>query len=730
MGKTRYELGNQVDSLLPLLHSVKLFLHVASMVTPTTLPSLKISGRLTFIATIYKALDLIDESITVTMLALVFDSIEVSTTNPYSANESSDLIPWLATFTENVIVLTSNTPKETTGSRSENRLGLLSSLLQSLMKRRRSQMVPDSTVSSKNGAMKTSSIIDLLLQSLNDGDKRSFQTKFEARCNVPFSLATISGALVSNKAIPRNGELDKSSIILEFVKLMTELLVRFGYHLQSSQHDVVDDSAASITDYVSVCRFTESLMSKLIFYDSERLPLAIAMMNLVASISLVSAHRTIKFEGWVTDSFSKRTRRGKISYIDSAKKLADIGYAGVCGSNICDRLSFAALTAIELYRYQLSHLQEKELPVCPINFERLQGFYDKVDSMVTDEGNDSLNWRLCMTTTLSRLCLLLYLEGEGLRALQIAKWNCSTISEVGTEAYVWSETILLTLVADNSIVAMCPRKTKSFHHPVNFEEQACKLRLQSRDADYSLEYVEKQFQNLLDNLCDRSSDFGPDFHDVRNWTLTTIYLGLSECAERQGRLELSMAFLKKCFDGCKTTISTIRNQRKSNRSCTAWYSTAQTYISLSCLIRQDECLSRTGHLYQRMGNYRKSLEYSFASLHSPVLESAGLTSKFTFAQVVSLTRQYPARNSNETKVRRLYLRLKSLACSLDIVADQFRNREDQLYLSLVDDTCKGAELFVNCELETIADMYESKSCILSIGLVPKIILLILHLHVS
>ena len=643
------------------------------------------------------------------MLALVFDSIEVSITCP-STTQGSDLISWLAIFTENIVVLTSD--NSTQYQRSEQRLGLQNSLLQLLLKKGRSPMVSYTgiTGSTKTGTLNSSAFVDILLESLDKNKHESCSKSFESHCHVPFNLSTILSSLIANKVIPRHRELDKSSVVMEFLKLSTELLVRFGHLLQRSKRDVTDDTAASLNDYLNMCQFTESMISKLTVDDNVQSPLALAMMYLVASISLVSAQPAFKFEGWMADSFSKKGQRGSIAYFDMAKKLADRGHSILSESNVSDQLSFATLTTIELYRYQLSQLQCGELHY-GINFNRLQEFYDKANAMESLTGSSDLNWQLCLTTTLSRLCMLLYLEGEGLRALQIAKWNCTSTLGVDREAKVWSETILLTLIAESSIISIRRTNTESLSHPFNFEETACKLRLQARDGEYSISYIETQLQNLLDAICDRATKFGSDFDDVVNWSLTTVYLGLSECAERQGRLESSMMFLKKCFEVCRTIISTIKRIKPANDRCTtAWHNKMLTYISLTCLKRQVKCMYRTALLYHRIGNYRKSIEYSFASLHSPLLEEAGLTSKSAFAHAVSLTRQFPARNSNERLVRRLYLRLKSLSCSLDSVTDQFRVRDDHLCLSRVDEACKGTEHCVNYELEDIVDMYESKFC--------------------
>jgi hypothetical protein len=686
---------------------MKLFMHQTTLVSPTLIPSLKLSGRLTYIATIYKHVEIPDGAILATVLALVYDSIEVSITHPPSANESTDIISWMANFTENVVVVTLD--NHTQSPRSEQRLALINSLLQLLMKQSRSTMVPTSVRSNKSNTLKSSAVVDLIMESHADGSKESCSEMFEKACNVPFNLATILSSLFSNKAIHRHDEVNKPRILMEFVKLFTELIVRFGHLLQRSKGYNADDTAASMKDYLSICHFTESLISKIVFNDNASAPLTVAMMNLVASISLVSAHPAFKFEGWMTDALSTKIHRGTFAHIDMARKLVDKGFSALTGCNDIDQSSFAVLTAIQLYRYQLSQLQDEEL-YGHMDFKRLQEFYDNTKSIESLTRIQELNWQICLTVTLSRLCMLLYLDGEGLRALQIAKWICSSASSISKEASVWTETVLLTLIAESSIITINATNTESFSHPFKYEEEACKLRLYARDGERKLSYVEIQFQRLLKAIRNSSETFGPEFDDIASWSSTTVYLGLSECAERQGFLETSVMYLKKCFEGCRISISATKRIKPAlNKFCASWYDTRLTYISLCSLKRQVKCLYRTALLYHRMGNYRKSIEYSFGSLHSPMLEDAGLTSKSTFAQAVSLTRQLPARNSNETMVRRLYLRLKSLSCSLDSVTDQFQS-DDHPCLSRMHDTCKGNDLFVNCELEAIVDMYESKCC--------------------
>jgi hypothetical protein len=705
IGKRRYEVEPAIGAIPPLLHAIKLLMHVTSLVSPSMIPSLKLSGRLTYIATVYNSIGNADGAVLATMLALVYDSIEVSITDPSSANQCCDFVSWLASFTENVVVVTSNI--YTQSSRWEQRLALQKSLLQQLMKRGRSTMVPRTVQSSSCTTLKSSALVDILLESLIDGDNESCCEIFEKRCNVPFNLATILSLFISNNTLPRHKELDQFRVMMEFVKLLTELIVRFGHLLQRSDRESVDDSAASTNDYLSICQFTESIISTLTFHDNVSLPLVLAMMNVIASISLVSIHPTFQFEGWMSDSLSKRTHQGTITYIDMAKKLVDKGYHALNGSHVSDQSTFATLIAIQLYRYQLSQLQADEM-YDHIDFKRLQDFYDSANATESLTGNMDLQWQMCLTITLTRLCILLYLDGEELRALQIAKWICFSAVRISRDASVLSETILLTLIAESSIISINATIPESFSHPFQYEEKACKLRLYARDGDYSLSYVEFQFQSLLEDIRNCSSTFGPDCDDVASWSSTTVYLGLSECTERQGRLEATVMYLRKCFEECRTTIAaTKRMKSASDRCSTSWDRTRLTYMSLFSVKRQVKCLYQMALLYHRLGNYRKSIEYSFGSLHSPLLEDAGLTSKLTFAQTVSLTRQFPARNSNETMVRRLYLRLKSLTCSLDSVANQFR-RDDQPCLSRVDESCKGNDFFINCELEAIVDMYESK----------------------
>jgi Peptidase family C50 len=715
VGKKRFDGGRKFDALLPLLHSVKLFVYGLSSIDPTSISTLKISNRFILISSLYKSLNMVDECIIATVSALMFDAVELSMCDTPNKNQNTGLLAWLADLTENVIG-TNSASKD--NARSAHRIGLQNSLVNLFLKRKQSKL--ETVGDSKLYAMTPARTIDLLLDSMNDDDRNSCCDKFEQRFSAPFNIGTIVQVFLSKHAIPLHQNCNQT-IYVELFKIVMELVVRVGRSLQRIETDITDEKAASLANHSCLSRLAESLLLQFENEATIHLEVTRAMVNIVASISLMSSHPSFVFEGWIVNPFSKMKRNGPTVHIDSALKFANKAHA-VLKTNSkkdtdLDPVSCAIHSALDLYRYQLSCIQEQRFVSCMIDIKRLQALLESIVRVPFRGPTFGLAWKPCLIYTLSRLCGMFTLEGEGLKALQVAKWSLDASLGDETDACVWFESVALSLLASNSVVSVravenCARATDK---TLDYEVQCCRLRLLIRDLtnNSSLISFQSQFRSLLNELherCDKSY-----FHRLGLWTRTTIYLGLSECAERQGDLETSLDCLKKCFEFCRElTENSRQNQEKESRddtlACPFWIKVALIQIPVCCLARQAECLVKTAALYSRLGDYRRSVEYSFSALVSPAIEASGCNSRTTFAELVLLTRNCPLQNSREATSRRLLLRFKSLASPLDWVLEVFRKDEDQPYLSSVafDQGCGQ-----NRELELIFDLYESKSLMFS-----------------
>ena len=141
IGRKRLDLGGRSGALLPLLQSIRLLIFLAPSLSTKSLKSLKISNRLAFLSTAYSSLNMEDESIMATALALSFDVAETS----LSPHENQDpLVCVLEHFIDltHDVLGSSSIPKDQSSSQ---RNALATALVRHLSQRRKSSFDTDSS---------------------------------------------------------------------------------------------------------------------------------------------------------------------------------------------------------------------------------------------------------------------------------------------------------------------------------------------------------------------------------------------------------------------------------------------------------------------------------------------------------------------------------------------------------------------------------------------------------
>jgi Peptidase family C50 len=695
------------DALIPLLYSVKLLVHLATAKAPDTIPLLKISNRFTLISSIYRSLNMLDEAIVATIVALLFDAVEVASSVTACSNSPVSLFSWLASMTENIV----DTGTLTDVSRSEQRIGLQSACINLFLKRKNVSCQIDVEPDGNSSVLTPTKAIDRLLASFHDSNSCDI---FEQNCYLPINLGSLMRSVFSFRTVSSFPKDRQYLVQMELLKISVDMMFRVGSVLQGKWNV---ETSVTPSDHADLCLLAESLLKTTGAEAAINTDMLGAMINIVASVSMVSSHSYISLESLLL-SQAQGIRRKKAPFVnhaeDYATKAKTMSARALEKYTDLDPIAFSVDLALDLYRYQLSRMCLDQSVPFQLEFKRLLSFLDNIQGRATMETSFALAWKHCLRSTLSKLCGMFSLEGEGFLSLQFAKWNldvCRT-SDCDFDGQIWSESVLLSLLSTNSVVARSDFEKVNGSIPLEALIQSCRLRLFLRGQTDKASLLDSQnrFFAILDDL--KEYEVAPDnvLQDIVLWTRSTIFLGLAECSERQGHFQMSQNHVRRCFETCKDLCATVKRNKVSLSSGASshpfWMRASVSIILLHCSQRQTECLLRIAYIQSRLGDYRQSVEYSFSALMTPALEAAGLDLKRTFAESVTLTRTFPALSSQEALCRRVFLRYKSKASPQDLVSEVFRTHEDALFLSIFDRSLEHGDVFVNHVLEQILDSYE------------------------
>lgn len=714
VGKNRFNLGMKIDVLVPLLHSLKLFVHLSPLLSLESLRTLKISNRLVYLSTIYKSLDLIDESVITEVLALSFDALEVSLI-PCEVASHVRLFESLAHLTRDVIC---------TGISLDNKLvtnqrsGLVNSLVLSLSQRNRSEhnVLGDDSESAKPSSLDAARIIDLLLDSFRGDGKAS--GLFEHRSVAAFNLGEILNVMLTTNSMLPHEHSNRSTLLMEKTKAVVEVMVKVAQVLQQNDHRTMETRAASLEDHKCICRLAESFIQQLGTEDATSPNVTTAMLFVVASISLISCHPSLDFDSWTADIFGPNEEIATLFHFNISEKYANKAYIildALSDGSEWHCVSSAFRSALDLYRFQLSYLRQNERKLYQFDLKGLQVTFENIRVAATPTHVLSALSKRCLIRVLSRLCGLYSLKGEDLRAVQVAKWTIDVLEDKNDDLHSWFETTLLSLLATDSVVfpGLLDVNATVASHPTAFEDKACRLRLLARGTtDFlQLDNIQCSLGLLLEgfNNCVPDCDGRVSFY-LQQWSRTTILLGLSECAERRAEMETAHDLLKKCFVQCRNIASSLRRRRYPlvEAEHSFWIAVAVASLLVRCVKRQVECLQKMALLYSRLGTHRKAMDYALLALKMLSPESVMLNTKSEFVDMIQFARIHPSQSCQEMRSRRLLLRLKSQASPLNLVVRMFGVEADGLVLSsaLLN---RSDQLTANRELEEISDSYESKS---------------------
>lgn len=718
IGKRRHDRKEFSSALAPLLYSTKLFLHYSRLCTSeSSMKQLRISGRLSFLSSVYKALGLEDEAFLSLSLALVFDAVET----PLLSNQQGEdpfisLISFLTPLTRDVV---SGDSPSITGS--GKRSALINALLQTIAKRPSSifrlETKDDATVCSELGP---DCVVDILLESLHGRCEAAIQ--FKRFCGVPFGITGIFKAIFSRKTQLYFSPSIACAFWPEMTLTLAEILARSAKIL-CRPHDlqsVENFSTDIIEKYDALCQLPELFALRIEVGDRKPIHVALSIIYVIASVSMLIYDSVVDFNEWSIKFFCREKSNLPIFCVELAEKYATkaVEILEELNDRSCewDLVSSAILVAVEVFRFQIACLKDPFDPSHTIDLQQIRLIVQKLVHFEPSNRQLHTISHNCILGILARLQDLFNLQGEELRAVQVALWAADVSRDIrGQNA--WFEACAQSLLATVSTVSgesnfELENITKLVAQPAEIEASACRVRL-FVNSDKKAADLQCLLQGLLQTLEVEVSisEEDPDFR-LLQWSKTTILLVLSECAWKKSDILTVINFLKKCFASCKKILHLRDKEKRSAFRLNYppfWLRIANSSIPAKCIERQAACLQGIGLLYSQLGNYRKSLEYAKLALDVTrgslrcVDESKG-----SFSMFLDCSRNQPCRNSLEMKLRRLYLRLKALSCPLDVVHGAISVDDHFFSLSKAEFPRSLAAISANRELEGIRDLFEGK----------------------
>jgi hypothetical protein len=535
-----------------------------------------------------------------------------------------------------------------------------------------------------------------------------------------------------------NSSIDQNTLLAANIRTLVETMAKLGLVLQRDPIGPSEEGrGANILDFKYVCRLSESYANKLdTSPDAELIQVTTALLYVVASVSLVSCHPVAAFESWSVRSFSRKDGDSIANLYDQA------GWYASEASRVLESLSWngsewtalssATLSAVDLFRLQLSCLQKRQEQgeLQGISLDHLGGIMKTLEA-VSSASKLIDTTKRCIVTILVRLGRLFSLEGESLYAVQVSQWGIPASRGEGTRVHPWFEAEALSLLAPNSVMPFLTNANLEGDfqkNPADIEALACRLRLlvyASRNGT-DLDRLRERFLGILNQIkcksaCDSSSLL------LFIWCRTTVFLGLSECSVQLGDLELAVSLLKACFSQCKhiaTKCGAGKDASIASEDSSIWEKVAMESLPVRCKERQVECLRQTALLYSRLGDHKKALEYAETALSTGTMTSSQFVrAGSTFSEMIRFSRMNPCQNSSEIQLRRLLLRMKASATPMDLVAKELSPRKEAVLSST--DFAKWREVVSsNLELEGIIDLLESESCGLCLAIFSLYLFLI------
>lgn len=672
-----------------------MFLHLSqSLQSPK---GLTISSRFVCLSTVYKSLQLYDEAIIATSLALTFDAIEVSETTPNInfRDPLANLVVSLVNCSKDVIVMAT---KHDDRAISELRMGLARSLVQMLAERKRSIYRPRRLHKSELVSLAPGQAIELLMNAVSvDAD---IVDLFEERCGVEFCLGGICETFFGISFARPQQQSKPFALLVEHTKTIIGIMVKLANVFRQGGNTLPEETTVSFADYHLCCQMAETNILEICSEDKSASEVLICLLFVVASVSLLF-HPIFNYKSGNVGAHGH--------LIEKYALAAQIAIKMSTHTNQWKLLTSAVSLAVDFYAAQISNADQQAYKCYR---EKLIPIMRVVESLNTADEKSQVFVSIItrgLVTLLSRLCCVSAQDGEVLHAAQFSIWNLDVAKMDGADQHSWFEATSLSRMVPDFVapIRLVHQDSLPSLQPASLELRACRLRLMLLDTENFCN-VDLIQSNFISSLADVDSMNQSNENELLlRWTRSTILLGLSECAEKSANFELALRFSKQCFEECKTVTTFLKTLRGSLFSSQDqfWIKVAVSSLPILCIERQVQCLERLAHHHSRLHDHRKAIEYALLAANPATIEILGPLTQLSFAEILDILRANPSESCQDTRTRRLILRLKTQSYPLDKVLTAFKGRVVPHSLSSIGDVQKSCS--ATHDLEAIKDLFES-----------------------
>lgn len=701
LGRIQWDDHPCKNAMIPLLHSLQLFMSSAQRPQQSSLRHLQLSVRWSSLAAMYKSLELVDESFISVVMALVFDIIETATV---PSKVESDLrfrfVNVLASFSKGSVALSSSSEFDI----SENRRKLIARLLLSASDRPDAFASASDLQSAKYAFLPQNAIEFLLV-----GNKRApFSEHFQEKSGAPSLLASILHATLTRQVVSAFPEVDSNLFLLEVATTVAAILAEAGNFRQAK--NCVGES--SLNDCEQLCKLAASSVSTLLFRDgddadnSEFLAVARSLVYVVASACLVPKSVVYGLDNEDMQCPDTESLRSSYNFISKGCNILCVV------KDTAQRDWNSLLRAVRL----ATRMTAMKHPCS--NTKGSKYLAKEACDLVriitnTDSASDVLAAaKYCVMRSVSGLSDYLSLQGDHLQAALLAFLNRELALDGDNDTMrTWLETTAFLRSSAQSVASVVPAVNNgAFERNVSAfsDSEALTLHIQISGTKQAreLERVESKLQETLDEVENALSDAHCLEEQLSlQWVNGSVYSGLAACRDNRGDLEGAIVFLKKSYGICKKLIGQVVSycNKVSGLSQDSWKEFSTLSLHPRALMRMADCLHGLSEKYSRLGDHRKAIAHAKSLLDDFGSGLEGLDGKSSLADLRAFFVAHSSKNLQEYRMRQIFLSLKARSIPIDIVCSETDVKSNPSLFP--DDVAKLSRI----SPESIFDRIEGKS---------------------
>lgn len=620
-GRKRFEVDK--DAAIPvLLASIELKM-LQWHSKDSTCDKLLLSSTWSFLASIYKSLNRNDEAIVATASALLFEILQRAENCSMPGNQLvEEAAIELAHLTGGVL----SASLDSGLTLSEEGKALAARLAVMLSER------TNSKTATKVGKPILAVSPETSLEMLKNAQQNeiAIEDSFIAVSKVPFTASAVMERIISGNANLFVTTTTRYCAVYLTLQVIAEVLSKIGAVIQMKAAERTTSGEHMLWEYGELASLAIKTGSELVAdLDSPALPVISAILHLIASVSLVSCHQSFASGSAVSQPSKSKQNKDPELLLSSSRSHARIFAA-------------QALESINTFENQVGEWAALSLVLLPsmtILWESMKDSSCGWHAAVLGGSESAYRMlikatmvlkvcpnhsrviemaRRCVLSTLSLVAASMALSGETLKASEIASWGLTLSIGQDPFAFAFLATECLTAQAETGILLNRKVFPETAVKMPGFalEKRACSARLdltsirkskKELNSSRAMETMLSEVETALKNSSNMLSNH------VLRWTRSTILLGLSEAAKFEGRVALSIKYLRECFQDCKQLTHTAARDSLGKRHSSSVPLQNEPFIRIffiRCLDRQLECVIRLYWLYASLGEIQKASAYA------------------------------------------------------------------------------------------------------------------------